>query len=159
MSVGSLHWLARAAGRGHFLGASTSRRTISFCFNPFTSQNHDPKKWTPHSPRNDCARYVFQREFNAPPGAGRALLRIILKLWLYVVSEFIPNGKFVQHCCGVVSQLIRNMQMVWCSDSRRTGKRPWESWSTAGFNYRTQKQLSRDVFGNVLPKTIRSGIR
>ena len=40
---GSLHRLAHAAGHGCFLRASTSRRSVFFCFTPFTTQNADQK--------------------------------------------------------------------------------------------------------------------
>ena len=114
-----------------------------FCFKPFTSQNHDPKTLAITILSDDCSRYVFQREFNAPPGARRFLYRMMLKLWLCVVSELIPDGKLVWHWCGVVSKLIRNIKVVWWSDSRYSS---WKSWSTDGFNYRRQNELGRYVF-------------
>ena len=67
--LGSLHRLAHAAGRVHFLGASMTPRTVFLiCSRPFTLRT-SIQKLAIISLRHGCPRFLLQRVFNAPPGA------------------------------------------------------------------------------------------
>ena len=69
--LGCLHWLAHAARHGHFQGASTSRRTASFVFFAFTSENQDTKIMAIVSPETWLSCVVVTTRVFCP--AGRTL--------------------------------------------------------------------------------------
>ena len=144
--TGQSPWARTCSRTWVFLKRLHSRRSVSSASNRSRHKTTIQNNWRQSFTRDAFSRYVFQRKFTARPGARRFLYRMMQKLWLCVVSELIPDDKSVWHWCGVVSQQIRKMFVVWCGDSRCTGRCTWESWPTDGFNCRRQKLLSREVF-------------
>ena len=65
--LGCLHWLAHAAGHGHFQAASTSGRSASFVFLRSPQKTTIQKIGDGFHLRHGCQLLALQRVFSAPP--------------------------------------------------------------------------------------------